>query len=262
MNDQTDAQNGKASSVRQAETSTDDDGRIGYKRPPAKSRFRKGQSGNPFGRRKGQRNMPAILNDILAQTVMVKQGNKSERMTKGEAAIKMIMSKAQNGDRRAIDAISFLAEKIGRVDDRNSETSLRGGIMLVPGVAKSSEEWLETMAAYKKRSAEKDEQRKADAPRLAREEASLRNTIALHSGTPLADDAARRLNELTHSDEYLSNFYIKTQPAPSLTPSNNIGADAPKKRVAKLPWNQREFIEMPFSKRDEYIRTHSESIEP
>jgi hypothetical protein len=113
VNDQTDAQNGKASSVRQVDTPTADDGRIGYKRPPAKSRFRKGQSGNPFGRRKGQRNMPAILNDILAQTVTVKQGNKSERMTKGEAVIKMIMSKAQNGDRRAIDAISFLAEKIG-----------------------------------------------------------------------------------------------------------------------------------------------------
>ena len=73
--------------------------------------FRKGQSGNPMGRRKGQRNVPAVLNDILAQTVTVKQGNNSERMTKGEATIKIIMSKAQNGDRRAIDAVSFLAEK-------------------------------------------------------------------------------------------------------------------------------------------------------
>jgi hypothetical protein len=260
VTDQTDAQNPDLPDV-QIDAPTCEDGRTGYKRPPAKSRFRKGQSGNPFGRRKGQRNMPAILNDILAQTVMVKQGNQSERMTKGEAAIKMIMSKAQNGDRRAIDAISFLAEKIGRIDDRNCETSLRGGIMLIPGVAKSAEEWKITMAAYRKKKAEKDEQQKADAPRLAREEASLRNTIALHSGTPLADDAARRLNKLTNSIEYLSNFYIKTQPALSLTPSNNIGADAPKKRVAKLPWDQQEFIRMPFFERDEYIRTHSETSE-
>jgi hypothetical protein len=237
---------------------TGDDGRIGYKRPPAKNRFCKGQSGNPFGRRKGQRNMPAILNDILAQTVMVKQGSQSERMTKGEAVVKMLLSKAQNGDRRAIDAVSFLAEKIGRVDDRNSETSSRGGIMLVPGMAKSSEDWNIMMAAYRKTKAEKDEQRKADAPRLKREEAALRNTIALHKGTPLADDAAARLHALTHSDEYLSNFYISSS-LESLVPPEDAVVGAPK--VTKLPWDQDEFIRMPFSKRDEYIRTHSESTE-
>ena len=207
MNDPDGVQNSAVSDFRQVDTTNVDVGGTGYKRPPVKNRFRKGQSGNPFGRRKGQRNMPAILNDILAQTVTVKQGNKSERMTKGEAAIKMILSKAQNGDCRAIDAISVLAEKIGRIDDVNSETGLRNGIMLVPGVAKSSAEWNIAMAAHRKRSAEKDELRKADAPRLKREEAALRNTIALHKGTPLADDAAARLDELTHSIEYLSNLY-------------------------------------------------------
>jgi Family of unknown function (DUF5681) len=251
---QTDAHNPDVPDVSQVDAQTGDDGRIGYKRPPAKSRFRKGQSGNPFGRRKGQRNMPAILEDILAQTVMVKQGSKSERMTKGEAVVKMIMSKAQNGDRRAIDAISFLAEKIGRVDDMNSETGLRAGIMLVPGVAKSSEDWNIMMAAYRKRKAEKDEQRKADAPRLKREEAALRNTIALHKGTPLADDAAARLHALTHSDEYLSNFYT-LQSLESLVPPEAI-AGAPKERVAKLPWDTQEFTQLPFFKRDEYVRTH------
>jgi hypothetical protein len=259
VTDQTDAQNPDLPDV-QVDAPTCEDGRTGYKRPPAKSRFRKGQSGNPFGRRKGQRNMPAILNDILAQTVTVKQGNKSERMTKGEAAIKMIMSKAQNGDRRAIDAISSLAEKIGRVDDMNSGTGLRAGIMLVPGVAKSSEDWNIMMAAYRKRKAEKDEQRKADAPRLKREEAALRNTIALHKGTPLADDAVARLHALTHSDEYLSNLYI-LQSLESLVPPEDAVVGAPKERVAKLPWDQQEFIRMPFFQRDEYIRTHSENSE-
>jgi hypothetical protein len=261
MNDHDGVQNAALSDVRQVDTPNVDERGTGYKRPPAKNRFRKGQSGNPFGRRKGQRNMPAILNDVLAQTVTVKQGTKSERMTKGEAAIKMIMSKAQNGDRRAIDAVAFLAEKIGRLEDVNSATSLRGGIMLVPGVAKSSEEWNILMAAHRKKTAEKDEQRKADAPRLEREEASLRNTIALHRGTPLADEAAIHLKELTHSIEYLSNFYIKMNPAPSADPLKDTAVAAPEERIAKLPWDQQEFIRMPFCKRDEYIRTHSESSE-
>jgi hypothetical protein len=154
----------------------------------------------------------------------------------------MIMSKAQNGDRRAIDAISFLAEKIGRVDDVNSTTGLRSGIMLVPGVAKSSEDWNIMMAAHRKRSAEKDEQRKADAPRLKREEAALRNTIALHKGTPLADDAAARLDELTHSIEYLSNLYT-LQSLQSLVPPED--AVVGKERVVKLPWDSQEYISTP-----------------
>jgi hypothetical protein len=253
MVDQTDAHSPHVPDVPEVNTPTGEEGRIGYKRPPTKSRFRKGQSGNPFGRRKGQRNMPAILNDILAQRVTVKQGNKSERMTKGEAAIKMIMSKAQNGDRRALDAVYLLAEKIGRIEDVNSETSLRGGIMLVPGMSKSSEEWKMEMAAYKKRAAEEDEQRKADAPRLKREEASLRNTIALHKGTPLAEDAAIRLKELTHSMEYLRNMYVVMRSVPPLTSSH-----VPVTYPVKSPWNQQEYIQLPFCARDEYARTHEE----
>jgi hypothetical protein len=260
VSDQTDAQNPDVPDVRQADTPTGDDGSTGYKRPPAKNRFRKGQSGNPFGRRKGQRNMPAILNDILAQTVKVKQGNKSERMTKGEAAIKMIMSKAQNGDRRAIDAISSLADKIGRIDDMNSG-GLPSGIMLVPGVAKSSAEWNIAAAAKRKRDTDNDERWKADAPILKREEAALRNTMAVHNGTQLGDEAAARLDELIHSTIYTSNLYTLYS-LESLVPPEDAVVGASKERVAKLPWNQREFIEMPFSKRDEYIRTHSESSEP
>jgi hypothetical protein len=80
--------------------------KAGYKRPPVENRFPKGKSGNPFGRKKGQRNMATVLHEVLQQTVKVKQGDKSQRLTKGEALIKVIMSKANNGDRQAIDAVS------------------------------------------------------------------------------------------------------------------------------------------------------------
>jgi Family of unknown function (DUF5681) len=87
-------------------------GKVGYKRPPVKNRYRKGQSGNPQGGWKGQRNLPAVLAEVLNETVVVKQGNKSERMSKGEALIKMLMSMAHQGDRRAINAMINLTEKI------------------------------------------------------------------------------------------------------------------------------------------------------
>jgi Family of unknown function (DUF5681) len=124
------------------------DGQVGYKRPPVKNRFRKGQSGNPRGRWRGQRNLPAVLAEILDQIVPVKQGNKSQLMSKGETLIKMLMSMAHQGHRGAINAMLNITEKIGRIENAELESGARkGGIMLVPGVAASKEEWQREIAA-------------------------------------------------------------------------------------------------------------------
>jgi hypothetical protein len=117
--------------------------KVGYKRPPAKSQFRKGQSGNPRGRRKGQRNMAPVLREVLRQTVKVKRGGKTERMSKGEALIQMLLSKAHSGDARAIEAVLVLSEKIARIDTPEPKLAGPGNyeFMVVPGVAGSAEEW-------------------------------------------------------------------------------------------------------------------------
>src|SRR5258708_17842583 len=126
-------------------------GEVGYQRPPVKNQFRKGQSGNPRGRWKGQRNLPAVLTEILRQPVTVKQGDKSERLPKGEALIKMLMSKALHGDRKAIAAMLTIAEKIGRVQNAELKSGFRRyGFMLVPGMAASTEEWEREIAARPK----------------------------------------------------------------------------------------------------------------
>jgi hypothetical protein len=207
--DDNDNQNAALPGVEHADTSTVNDGKTGYKRPPVKSRFRKGQSGNPFGRRKGQRNLPAVLNEILAQTVTVKQGNKSERMTKGEAAIKMIMSKAQNGDRRAIDAVSYLAGKIGRLEDVNSETSPRGGILLVPGMVNTAEEWKAAVAdvhAWREREDQKwtlEERRRRNRALMTAQKAEL---DAVNQGPEQQRAAAKAIAE---AEEGLHKPYIR-----------------------------------------------------
>ena len=109
------------------------------------------------------------------QTVVVKQGNKSERMSKGEALIKMLMSMAHQGDRRAINAMIDLTEKIGRIDNTESKFGARKySFMLVPGVATSKEEWQREIAkrpqtpAYGKASAASPPRRIVVPPRTAR----------------------------------------------------------------------------------------------
>jgi hypothetical protein len=64
-----------------------------YKHPPVKSRFRKGKSGNPLGRKKDQRNMAAVINEVLQQAVTVKPGDRSKRLTKGETLIKVLWAR-------------------------------------------------------------------------------------------------------------------------------------------------------------------------
>ena len=73
------------------------------------------------------------------------------RDDQGRSAYQGNHEQANNDDRRAIDAVSYLAAKIGRIDDKNSETSQVGGVMLVPGVAKSIEEFTETLAKYREK---------------------------------------------------------------------------------------------------------------
>ena len=42
---------------------------VGYRNPPVASRFPKGQSGNPGGRKKDSRNFKTVLDEVMAREV-------------------------------------------------------------------------------------------------------------------------------------------------------------------------------------------------
>ena len=64
-------------------------------------------------------------------------------MSKGEALIQMLLSKAHSGDARAIEAVLVLTEKIARIDTPEPKLAGPGNyqFMVVPGMAASAEEW-------------------------------------------------------------------------------------------------------------------------
>nr|WP_281721808.1 DUF5681 domain-containing protein [Nitrosomonas nitrosa] len=82
--------------------------KIGYRKPPAHSRFKKGQSGNPSGRRKGSRNLATVLERELAQRVTIVEGGRKMRLTKQEVVVKSAINKAMKGDGRAFNTIMTL----------------------------------------------------------------------------------------------------------------------------------------------------------
>jgi hypothetical protein len=91
---------------------------VGYKNPPEHTRFKKGQSGNPRGRAKGQCNLKTDLDAEMREVIQVNEGGAPRRMTKQRAFVKGLMARAIGGDGRAA---TLLLNLIFRLRDPQAE---------------------------------------------------------------------------------------------------------------------------------------------
>ncbi len=78
---------------------------VGYKKPPPRSRFRKGRSGNPKGRPKATKNLKTDLMEELAEKILLREGTRQKHVSKQRALVKSLTAKAIKGDTRAASAI-------------------------------------------------------------------------------------------------------------------------------------------------------------
>jgi len=85
---------------------------IGYRRPPTKTRFPKGKSGNPKGRPKGARNMKTDLEEELQELIPISERGHKKQLSKQRVLIKTLMAKAIGGDARALATLLNFALKI------------------------------------------------------------------------------------------------------------------------------------------------------
>ena len=112
----------------------ENDEAVGYRKPPTKNRFRKGQSGNPAGRPKKAK--PASdLRSILERTAReeVEIGGQMRSML--ELEIMSLQRKAAKGDVAASRHLAKLREQAGC--DRPAP---RGGVLVVPATV-PIDEW-------------------------------------------------------------------------------------------------------------------------
>ena len=82
-----------------------DDYAIGYGRPPLRTRFQSGRSGNPKGRPKGSKNFSTLIAEELAQPVVLTENGKRKRMSKRQALAKQLTNRALSNDLKAASLV-------------------------------------------------------------------------------------------------------------------------------------------------------------
>ncbi|AMS40150.1 DUF5681 domain-containing protein [Aminobacter aminovorans] len=97
---------------------------IGYGKPPRRSQFKPGQSGNPKGRPKSALSFKTLLTRELKQLVEIREGNGTRKISKKEAAVKSLLQKALKGDLHALKTITTLVGDDAETHQPTNEQSL------------------------------------------------------------------------------------------------------------------------------------------
>lgn len=100
------------------------DYKIGYGKPPKKTQFKKGQSGNPKGRPKGTKNLATDLEEEMYETIEVFEGGRPIKVTKQRAMLKRLIEKALKGDLKAISTLLQLTSDIEQAHAVKTDTLL------------------------------------------------------------------------------------------------------------------------------------------
>jgi hypothetical protein len=93
-----------------------EDDKVGYCKPPQHSRFKPGQSGNPRGRPRKNRDIQAMIKRELDSTVVLKEGGRELRLSKREALIKQLVNRAISGEVKPMQFVLAHLEKHKEVE--------------------------------------------------------------------------------------------------------------------------------------------------
>jgi Family of unknown function (DUF5681) len=102
------------------------DDKVGYRRPPPRTRWRKGQCGNPQGsKRKIAETTVAMIDRLMLTTVPITLNGRRKRVAALEAILYQLLQKAMGGERRAYRAhFRNSRSSLTKIRKRNSSSRL------------------------------------------------------------------------------------------------------------------------------------------
>ncbi len=78
---------------------------VGYGKPPAKTKFKPGASGNPKGRPRGSKNFSMVIEEELSEHVAIIENGRQKRFSKGKVVAKQLVNQAATGDPKAMQTL-------------------------------------------------------------------------------------------------------------------------------------------------------------
>jgi hypothetical protein len=95
------------------------DNAVGYKKPPRRTQFRPGQSGNPKGRPKKVKTVEEVFAKQLSKSLTLTIAGKRQKKSMFEAITMQQISKALSGDHRATTMIIKILQSSPNSQDNN-----------------------------------------------------------------------------------------------------------------------------------------------
>lgn len=105
-----------------------EDDKVGYKRPPKHSHFKKGQSGNPKGRQKKSKNLDTLMLQELDRKILLKEGGTAKHVSKREAIALRIVNGALRGNQRQLEFLFRYMRELGVPDPFGMTTDDSAGL--------------------------------------------------------------------------------------------------------------------------------------
>ena len=103
--------------------------RVGYRRPPVGTRFKKGQSGNPGGRPRKRGPVAVDMAALLNEPIKLRRGGRTKTVEMKEAQLRAMVKKASTGD---LDAVAYCLEQFEAHGAIRATQLEQGGAIQIP----------------------------------------------------------------------------------------------------------------------------------